>query len=104
MDKKRVIFVCEHNSARSQMAEAFLKQISGDRFEIESAGLEPGKFILWTTRVVSYSLRLSTAVDSLKERGWVACDIFQADMPRECASSSISAISSATSVAVPSTP
>jgi arsenate reductase (thioredoxin) len=43
MDKKRVLFICEHNSARSQMAEAFLKQMAGDRFEVESAGLEPGK-------------------------------------------------------------
>jgi len=40
--KKRVLFICIHNSARSQMAEAFLKQIAGDRFEVESAGLEPG--------------------------------------------------------------
>ena len=43
MGKIRVLFVCVHNSARSQMAEAFLKQIAGDRFEVESAGLEPGK-------------------------------------------------------------
>ena len=42
MNKKRVLFVCVHNSARSQMAEAFLKQMAGDRFEVESAGLEPG--------------------------------------------------------------
>ncbi len=43
MGKKRVLFVCVHNSARSQMAEAFLKQMAGDRFDVESAGLEPGK-------------------------------------------------------------
>lgn len=42
MDKKKVLFVCVHNSARSQMGEAFLKQIAGDKFEVESAGLEPG--------------------------------------------------------------
>ena len=41
--KKRVLFVCIHNSARSQMAEAFLKQICPDHFEEHSAGLEPGK-------------------------------------------------------------
>ena len=41
--KKRVLFLCIHNSARSQMAAAFLKQLAGDRFEVESAGLEPGK-------------------------------------------------------------
>ena len=42
MDKKRVLFVCVHNSARSQMAEAFLNDIAGDRFAAMSAGLEPG--------------------------------------------------------------
>jgi arsenate reductase (thioredoxin) len=41
--KKRVLFVCIHNSARSQMAEAFLNEICGDFFEAHSAGLEPGK-------------------------------------------------------------
>ncbi|MGH7953493.1 MAG: arsenate reductase ArsC [Limisphaerales bacterium] len=43
MNKKNVLFVCIHNSARSQMAEAFLNQICGDEFEAHSAGLEPGK-------------------------------------------------------------
>jgi len=43
MNKKSVLFICVHNSARSQMAEAFLKKYAGDRFDVESAGLEPGK-------------------------------------------------------------
>lgn len=42
MDKIKVIFICVHNSARSQMAEAFLKKYGGDKFEVTSAGLEPG--------------------------------------------------------------
>jgi arsenate reductase len=46
MSKKRVLFICAHNSARSQMAEVFLKQLAGDRFDVESAGLEPGKLNL----------------------------------------------------------
>lgn len=43
MSKADVLFVCIHNSARSQMAEAFLNKICGDKFQAHSAGLEPGK-------------------------------------------------------------
>jgi arsenate reductase len=42
MRKKKVLFVCVHNSARSVMAEAFLNQLCGDEYEAQSAGLEPG--------------------------------------------------------------
>ena len=38
----RVLFVCIHNSARSQMAEAFLNHLGGNAFVAESAGIEPG--------------------------------------------------------------
>lgn len=38
----KVLFVCIHNSARSQMAEELLRKYGGDDFVIESAGLEPG--------------------------------------------------------------
>lgn len=39
-DKARVLFVCIHNSTRSQIAEAFLNHLAGDRFEAESSGIE----------------------------------------------------------------
>jgi arsenate reductase (thioredoxin) len=43
MNRQKVLFICIHNSARSQMAEAFLNDICAEQFEAHSAGLEPGK-------------------------------------------------------------
>jgi arsenate reductase len=39
-DAIRVLFLCTHNSARSQMAEGFLRELGGDAFEVASAGTE----------------------------------------------------------------
>ena len=39
--KIKLLFVCVHNSGRSQIAEEYLKKIAGDRFEVESAGSKP---------------------------------------------------------------
>ncbi len=38
----RILFICVHNTARSQMAEEFVRQIGGEEFQVESAGFEPG--------------------------------------------------------------
>ncbi|PYK59572.1 MAG: arsenate reductase ArsC [Verrucomicrobia bacterium] len=43
MNPIKVLFVCVHNSARSQMAEAYLNHFGEGRFEADSAGLEPGE-------------------------------------------------------------
>jgi arsenate reductase len=42
MQKQKVLFICAHNSARSQMAAALLNEACGEFFEGQSAGLEPG--------------------------------------------------------------
>ncbi len=52
MTKTNVLFVCLHNSARSQMAEAFLNKLAGDKFFAESAGLEAGTINPYVVQVM----------------------------------------------------
>ncbi len=52
MNKIKVLFVCTHNSARSQMAETFLNILGSDKFEAESAGLEVGTLNPYVIRVM----------------------------------------------------
>ncbi len=50
---KRVLFICVHNSARSQMAEEYLRRLGGGAYEVESAGLEPGEINPLAARVMA---------------------------------------------------
>jgi arsenate reductase len=47
-----VLFLCVHNSARSQIAEAYFRKFAGDAFRVESAGLEPGKLNRYVVRAL----------------------------------------------------
>lgn len=52
VDKKKVIFICTHNSARSQMAEGILRDLYGDKFEVFSAGTAPSRINPYAVRVM----------------------------------------------------
>ncbi|MFO7753804.1 MAG: arsenate reductase ArsC [Desulfobacteraceae bacterium] len=43
--KQKILFICRHNSGRSQIAEAYLTKFSGDQLDIESAGFEPDESV-----------------------------------------------------------
>jgi arsenate reductase len=91
MDKLKVLFICVHNSARSQMAEAFLRKFAGDQFEVESAGLEPGTLNpLMVKAMGEVGMDLSakqtrSAFDLLRQGRWYSwvitvCDESQAEV------------------------
>ncbi|MEO0150530.1 MAG: arsenate reductase ArsC [candidate division WOR-3 bacterium] len=60
MNKKRIIFICTHNSARSIMAEAILKHLYGDKFEVFSAGTNPSS-VKEYTKIVLNEINIDTS-------------------------------------------
>lgn len=69
MNKQKILFLCTGNSARSQMAEAFVRKHGGDRFEAHSAGLEPKGLNPFTVKVmdevgIDVSGQISKGVDT----------------------------------------
>lgn len=72
--KTRVLFLCTGNSARSQMAEAYLRHYAGDRFDVHSAGITPKGINPYTIRVmeeVGLSLDGHESIGVEKYLGWV---------------------------------
>jgi arsenate reductase len=75
VNKPRVLFLCTHNSARSQMAEGLLRAIAGDRFEVQSAGTErtsvhPLAIRAMAERGVDISRHASKTYDGLITAPW----------------------------------
>lgn len=63
-EKPRVLFLCTHNAARSQLAEAILRRHAGTRFEAASAGLEPTQMHPLTRQVLDEIAVDTTALRS----------------------------------------
>ncbi|HZU12309.1 MAG TPA: arsenate reductase ArsC [Chloroflexota bacterium] len=73
--KQRVLFLCTHNSARSQMAEGLLRAMAGDRFEVASAGTEetevrPEALAEMQRRGVDISTHTSKTLDHFLGEQW----------------------------------
>jgi arsenate reductase len=70
--KKKVLFICVHNSARSQMAEAWLNNTCGDFFEAQSAGLEPG-----TLNPLAVEVMQEVGIDISNKKTQAVFDVFK---------------------------
>ena len=83
---KRVLFLCSHNAARSQMAEAFLRTYAGDRFAVQSAGTKATTIHPLAVRAmreigIDISDQRSKSVDEVGE-GWdVVVTVCDANCP-----------------------
>jgi arsenate reductase len=75
LERPRVLFLCAHNAARSQLAEALLRHLARDRFEASSAGLDPTAVhpialeVLSEARVDVHGLRAKSVREFLGNRG-----------------------------------
>ena len=71
--KGKVLFICTHNSARSQMAEALLRHFAGDRFAAASAGLQPG-----TVHPLAVQVMQEIGLDITQARTKTIFDLYKA--------------------------
>jgi arsenate reductase len=72
MDKKKILFICTQNSARSQMAEGLLRAMYGDRYEVFSAGTNPFRVNPFAIKAmkkagIDISNHRSKSIDEFKE-------------------------------------
>jgi arsenate reductase len=70
--KPKVLFICVHNSARSQIAEAWLNHICGDSFMAQSAGLEPG-----TLNPLAVEVMREAGIDISTKKTQAVFDVFK---------------------------
>jgi len=70
--KKRVLFICVHNSARSQMAAALLNKRCGEFFDAHSAGLDPG-----TLNPLAVEVLREMDIDISKNKTQAVFDVFK---------------------------
>lgn len=90
MEKRRVLFVCTHNSARSQMAEAMLRAFAGDAFEAfsagtEAAGVRPEAVQVMDELGMDISAQRSKTIDEFRGQPFewfiTVCDVAQKNCP-----------------------
>jgi len=72
---RTVLFICKHNSARSQIAEGFLNALHGDRYEAYSAGIEPTKVNPYAVKVmaevgIDISKQRSKSIEEFREKNF----------------------------------
>jgi arsenate reductase (thioredoxin) len=75
MSRQRVLFICTHNSARSQMAEGFLRHIGDDSFDVHSAGTDASEVRPLAIRAmaeigVDISAQESKTLDRYLDQQW----------------------------------
>lgn len=74
MKKRKILFICVHNSARSQMAAAFVNELCGESYGAESAGIEPGRLnpavvkALWEVGI-DITAKKTQSVNDVVKRG-----------------------------------
>ena len=74
-EKKNVLFICTHNSARSQMAEGLMNSLLSDHYEAHSAGTEPSELNSYAVKAmaevgIDISNHRSKSLDGFLDRDW----------------------------------